>query len=104
MKEESVIGKFIINGKLHLESPLIIGSGRGELVDIEVLKDETGIPFIPATSIIGVLRHYFEDNFPENKVDDFNYFWGVSQKEMLTLNNQYRVLSSVTIYMPIKQK
>ncbi|MCG2738053.1 MAG: RAMP superfamily CRISPR-associated protein [Thermoplasmatales archaeon] len=80
MKEESVIGKFIINGKLHLESPLIIGSGRDEFVDIEVLKDETGVPFIPATSVIGVLRHYFEDNFPENKGDDFNYFWGISEK------------------------
>ncbi|MCX9011183.1 MAG: RAMP superfamily CRISPR-associated protein [Candidatus Methanoperedens sp.] len=80
MKEESIVGKIIIKGKLRLESPLIIGGGKNEFVDIEVLKDRNGTPFIPATSVIGVLRHYFNDNFPEKKGDQFDYFWGISEK------------------------
>jgi CRISPR/Cas system CSM-associated protein Csm3 (group 7 of RAMP superfamily) len=80
LKGESIAGKIIVKGKLRLESPLIIGGGKNEFVDIEVLKDRNGKPFIPATSVTGVLRHYFNDNFPEKKGDQFDYFWGISEK------------------------
>lgn len=75
-----MIGKIIIRGKLYLESPLIIGSGINEFIDIEVLKDENGMPFIPATSLIGVLKDYFKNNISENIGDDSDYFWGMSEK------------------------
>ncbi len=80
MNNESLIGKIIIKGKLNLESPLIIGSGINEFIDIEVLKDENGEPFIPATSLIGVLKHYFENDISEKIGDDSDYFWGMSEK------------------------
>jgi len=80
LNSESIVGKIILQGRLHLESPLIIGSGRDEFADIEVLKDENGNPFIPGTSIIGVLRHYFNENFPEHKGNDCDSFWGFSEK------------------------
>lgn len=84
MNNESIVGKIIVQGNLHLESPLIIGSGKDDLADIEVLKDKNGAPYIPGTSVIGVLKHYFEDNFKDNfpeNTEDFKYFWGYDNKQ-----------------------
>lgn len=80
MKDESLVGKIIIRGKLNLESPLIIGGGINELIDIEVLKDDNGTPYIPATSLIGVLKYYFKNNISEKLGVDYDYFWGMSEK------------------------
>ncbi len=67
----AIIGKLILKGKLEATKPLIIGSGNNDLADIEVLRDESGNPFIPATSFVGVLRHCIEEE--SNQSD---YFWG----------------------------
>lgn len=59
MKKESVIGKALLRGKLELCSPLLIGSGGqrdGNDVDTQVLLDKERRPFIPGTSVAGVLR------------------------------------------------
>jgi CRISPR/Cas system CSM-associated protein Csm3 (group 7 of RAMP superfamily) len=92
LNNESLVGKIIIKGKLTLESPLIIGSGIKEFIDIEVLKDKNGKPYIPATSLIGVLKHYFENNMSENIGDDSDYFWGMSEK--IDSNTQKSIQSS----------
>lgn len=83
MEEASVVGKIIIQGKIHLMSPLIIGSGKDDYADIEVLKDVKGIPYIPATSVIGVLKHYFYENFPNDLTEETHQFWGFSEKVKL---------------------
>ena len=41
--------------RLTLESPLAIGSGTGASTDKDVIVDKYGVPFIPGTSIAGVL-------------------------------------------------
>ena len=62
MNTASIIGKILIKGDLVLESPLLIGDGEGETSenkkDIHVLKNQNAIPFIPGTSLCGVLREY----------------------------------------------
>jgi len=78
---------------LLLESPLIIGNGKSEFVDIEILKDKNDMPFIPGTSVIGVLRHYFTDNFPEKRGESFNYFWD-SLKKSKSDNKQNTIQSA----------
>lgn len=60
MIEEKVIGRFLLSGKLRLESPLLIGCGEKSATDCPVLKDADGIPYIPGSSIGGVLRHQLE--------------------------------------------
>lgn len=64
MTEASIIGKIKITGELILKSPLLIGDGEGEtsdnFKDIHVLKNYDGVPFIPGTSLCGVLREYIE--------------------------------------------
>lgn len=47
----------IFSGIITLQSPLIIGSGDNEKTDNDVIKDKQGVPFIPATSFAGILRH-----------------------------------------------
>jgi CRISPR/Cas system CSM-associated protein Csm3 (group 7 of RAMP superfamily) len=58
-----VVQKIKIGGRLVLLSPLLIGSGtetegRVNEVDTYVLKDKQEVPFIPGTSLAGVLRDY----------------------------------------------
>ena len=62
MNKSSVIGKILIAGDLVLKSPLLIGDGAGETSDnfrdVHVLKNRQGEPFIPGTSLCGVLRDW----------------------------------------------
>lgn len=55
---ERIVQKIIINVPVHTLSPLRIASGMDDgLVDILILKNKQGKPFIPGTSIAGVLRN-----------------------------------------------
>ena len=65
MNEASVIGKILIRGEIILKSPLLIGDGAGETADnfkdIHVQKNQSGKPFIPGTSLAGVLREFLSE-------------------------------------------
>lgn len=64
MNKESILGKLIIRGRLLLKSPLLMGAGTTEennQTDIQILKDKKGRPFIPGTSLTGVIRQYVEE-------------------------------------------
>lgn len=79
MASDSILGKLLIKGNITIKTPLIIGSkGKTNDVDIVVVKDEKGNPYIPATSMAGVLRHYFYQNADVEEVDKthLRYFWG----------------------------
>ncbi|RPI19843.1 MAG: hypothetical protein EHM58_00175 [Ignavibacteriae bacterium] len=71
-------GKIKLTGKIELLSPLRIGSGEDNNTDIDILKDSSGKPFIPATSFIGVLRHYFINfnDADEKEKEELTKFWG----------------------------
>lgn len=63
MNKAAVIGYMVVTGKITLESPLLIGDGTGDesyesTKDIHVLKNKQEQPFIPGTSLAGVLRDY----------------------------------------------
>jgi CRISPR/Cas system CSM-associated protein Csm3 (group 7 of RAMP superfamily) len=65
--------KMFLEGELVLKSPLLIGSGKKERYDIELLKTKEGNPFIPATTIAGVIQSRLElltEEFADrNKLD-----------------------------------
>ena len=54
---------------ISLCSPLSIGSGTSESTDKDVIVDRSGVPFIPATSIAGVLRGWIERKNEKAVVD-----------------------------------
>lgn len=56
-------GIILIDVELTNVSPLIIGSGKNEILDIELMRYPDGRPYIPATSYFGVLKHLFFDEY-----------------------------------------
>lgn len=61
MNKASVVGKIVATGKLKLLSPLLIGNGSQNEhdvynIDMPVMVDKNGNPFIPATSLAGAFR------------------------------------------------
>jgi len=73
-------GKLILEGKIRLISPAIMGCGRDENTDMDIIRDIDGKPFIPATSFIGVLRHSIKPNGVNN--DEIDKFWGSKNTDM----------------------
>ncbi len=66
-----------VKAELILLTPLIIGSGeKGPETDILIVKDENGFPYIPATSFVGALRHWFEEKIDFGNKEHSEYFWG----------------------------
>lgn len=63
-----ILGRITVRGRLHLAAPLLIGEGEsGEERndrDIHVLRSKAGVPFIPGTSLAGVLRSLIEAENP----------------------------------------
>lgn len=47
---------------LRLASPLSVGSGKNEFSDHDCIRRNNGSPYIPASSVAGVFRHYFDGN------------------------------------------
>jgi CRISPR/Cas system CMR subunit Cmr4 (Cas7 group RAMP superfamily) len=48
--------KFILRADLELTSPLRIGNGEGEYTQLAILRDALGRPYLPGSSLAGVLR------------------------------------------------
>jgi len=57
MINNKISKRIFVRGKLVTLSPLQIGSGDSDIIDVEILKDFLDKPFIPSTSISGILRH-----------------------------------------------
>ena len=92
-KEIIVVGRLVLTGTLKLCSPLMIGTGQNNHSDNDVLLDKEGSPYIPATSIAGVLSHkigvkkingtntnrkFLELN--SIKESDLDSFWGTARQ------------------------
>lgn len=83
-KNAAITGRMILQGKLRLTSPMIIGGGKVLFADsdIVVLKDENGDPYIPSSSLTGVLKYLFADYCHKEKENEYKYrlnklwFWG----------------------------
>lgn len=73
----NIKGKIVIKGLIKTVSPLHIGCGSDQRSDMDILLDSKGLPFIPATSFIGVLRHTLESN----DSDFEKRFWGFAKDE-----------------------
>ncbi len=79
MSPNPIQGKIMLQGVLECQSPLHIGSGSNTRSDMDILLDDEGKPFIPATSIVGVLRHAIKPDANDFK-PDANDFWGYTNE------------------------
>lgn len=78
MQTNPIIGKIILQGTLECQSPLHIGSGSDERSDLDIVRDEHGQAFIPATSLMGVLRHSITPNGIKKAI--LEKFWGYTKE------------------------
>ena len=70
MSGAKLVRKIVIQCKLKTQSPMRIGSGANDgLTDILILKDKQGRPFIPGTSLAGVLRNEIAAIYGEAAAD-----------------------------------
>jgi len=93
-----LISNIIVEGILKNISPFIIGTGKGDIIDIEIIKDEIGNPYIPATSFVGALRHHISKNFKQGDKKTWEYFWGSKNDNQKNLEIQsHFIVSDVKI-------
>lgn len=75
--------RHIVRLTVEAATPLAVGTGKGSdiLTDAPVAKDVNGLPYIPATSIAGVLRHAM--GYVDNKTDGnpFGYIDGADNDD-----------------------
>lgn len=74
MSEPLLIGKAIIRGAVVLKTGMRVGGASGGLkiggIDLPVIKDAEGVPFIPGSSLKGKLRSLYETaHLPKEKFD-----------------------------------
>lgn len=84
--KDRITGKIILRAILTNETPLLIGRGEGDSVDIEVMRLPDGKPYIPASSIAGCLRSF------TNGQD--GYFWGKTGRNDKTGQSEQHPLQS----------
>lgn len=56
---------------LKQKSPLRIGSGISEISDSDLMMDVRNLPFIPGSSLAGVLREYVRKTFSKESAEQF---------------------------------
>ena len=97
-KRLEVISKIILMGTLRNVSSIIIGKGRGDLIDREVIKDEEGKFYIPGTSFIGALKHHIKKSYSNRDLEreQEEYFWGSQEKR------SHFIVSDVTAKNTVK--
>lgn len=85
MKEKEshrIIGHYIVSAKIRLEKPLQIASGSDDKASKDALLyypnvDSKGVPYIPASSFVGALYHYYQKTYKHKPSEDFSkYIWG----------------------------
>lgn len=76
-------GKIALHGQIECRSPVHIGSGRADRSEMDILLDNDGKPFIPATGFIGVLRHAMQPptNAEPDELSRFKNFWGFTEND-----------------------
>jgi CRISPR/Cas system CSM-associated protein Csm3 (group 7 of RAMP superfamily) len=81
-QKSELIGKLILKATITNKSPLLIASGKNDVVDFEVIRDSSGKPYIPAAGFAGMLRSSFEelDLKPTLVNENLKYFWGSDDK------------------------
>ncbi len=88
--------KYIARIVLQAETPLFVGSGENSLTtDALVQRDYLGLPMIPATSLMGVLRHSLEDFSTEKEI--WNNIFGYHKDKDNSLGGRLRLSSAYLV-------
>ena len=82
--QAALAAKVLMAGELVLDTPCLVGAGGTQTesgVDIEVLRDKDGVPYLPGTSLAGVLRAFLAADRPEEEALLFGTVQGSEDAE-----------------------
>jgi len=71
--QDRIVGKWVVHAVIENTSPLLMSSGQDTYSDRDCIRWVNGDPYLPASSLIGVLRSWYQRFFPN---EDHAYFWG----------------------------
>ncbi len=106
MKRNKLLkGKIVIDGDIALKSAMLIGCGEDTNTDIDVIKDSEGMPFIPATSFVGVLKQEFGEIYGINsgQADDTRSITKENFAYIFGDNDRSSLLSCSDLYIASKE-
>lgn len=94
----AVAGRIVAAGRLKLLSPLLIAAGgeqyhANEKTDRVVLCDKEGTPYIPATSLAGVLKHFADG---DNEKDIAALLFGTEADDKQAIQSSF-IFSDVAL-------
>lgn len=88
--------KIVVLGTVTNTTPLLIASGIGETFDFEVIKDETGKPFMPGSGFAGMLTKamykYIKD---PDFISSLEYFWGSDNQNEDSGSQSHVIISNL---------
>ena len=70
--------------EMYQKSPLRIGNGDNEIADSDLMVDAKGCPFIPGSSVAGVLRDLYTRRNPDVSEEEVNNLFGYIEGEQLS--------------------
>lgn len=77
------------------KSPFRIGNGRHEFSDSDLMLDGRGLPFIPGTSIAGIIRHLAEEKSGDQTV--LNRLFGIVEKAVQRGDSSTAIPSAILV-------
>jgi len=94
--------RYIAHFVVETNTPLAIGSGeKGLTVDRLIVRDANGLPYIPGTSLAGVVRHEITEELLEDVVNDI---FGHQDNENKGQGSRINFSSAVLVSGDGKQK
>ena len=88
--------RFLARIVIETTTPLQIGSGKkGIKTDSLVLRDVNGLPFIPGTTLAGLIRHSLDNSLKESLMGNQKEGSRLIITEARMLDNQGRVLDGI---------
>ena len=74
--------RYIAHFIIEASTPMAIASGeKGMTVDRLIVRDANDLPYIPGTSLAGVLRHLLEDGKSENIKEKYKSIFGFQDND-----------------------
>jgi CRISPR/Cas system CSM-associated protein Csm3 (group 7 of RAMP superfamily) len=65
MSTNKIVKRIAVRADAKLLTPMLIGSGEGNNSDIDIVRQADGMPYLPGSSLAGVLRSVLNDNESE---------------------------------------
>lgn len=86
-----ICGRMLVRIKGTLASPMLVGSGENKETDMDAALGADGMPFIPGSSLAGVLKSDYDSRKKYSKIIDDTFLFGSPQFKKGEISYQSRI-------------